>query len=411
MLSVDEAIARVLTGVGRLPAELIPLAEAHGRILAADVVSAVDVPHWDVSAMDGYAVRAADVGATASLRITGTIAAGDPGDIPVEPGCAVRIMTGAPMPPGADAVVLWEDSDRAQRGDVRLNGPIEPGANLRLRGEDVHTGDVVFRAGEKLTAGRLGVCAALGFAELAVVRRPRVAVLATGDELREPGEPLARGEIWSSNPYTIAALAREAGAEVQVLPRCGDDLRQIVAALRSVDDVDAIVITGGVSGGDFDFTREALAQVGVALDLWKVKMKPGKPVAIGRWPDGPTVFGLPGNPVSCAVTFQVFVRPWLLTRLGVNRPFLPVIDAFAGTDLPSGPGRARFERVTLRRDAGVFSVASAGSSSSGVLSAYARAHGLMLLPPESPGPRAGEVVRVMVLDPGFLDEARGEYGF
>jgi molybdopterin molybdotransferase len=255
------------------------------------------------------------------------------------------------------------------------------------------------------------VCAALGFPELAVVRRPRVAVLATGDELREPGERLHRGQIWSSNPYTIAALARDAGAEVQVLPRVHDDVHAIVAALRGVDDVDAIVITGGVSGGDYDFTRDALASLGVQLDFWKVRMKPGKPVAVGRWPGGPTVFGLPGNPVSCAVTFQVFVRPWLQTRLGVSKPFLPIVDAYAADDMPSEPGRARFERVTLKRTAGVFSASSAGSSSSGVLSAFARSHGLLLLAPDAAGPRAGEVARVMLLDPSFLDGERAEFGF
>lgn len=416
MLTVEQAQARILAEVPRFGAEAVALADAYGRVLAEDVVSPLDVPPWDNSAMDGYAVRAADTtGGEVALRLVQVVGAGAVSAAPLGPGQAIGVMTGAPIPEGADAVVIVEDSDGARAGEVRVRGLARPGQHVRRRGEDVRRGEVVLRAGARLTPAAVGLCSALGRTEVQVTRRPVVAVLSTGDEVVAAGQPLGPGQIWSSNSAALCGLVLEAGALPLDLGNVPDDLQATVEALRrAVASADVLVTTGGVSVGFFDLVKEAYAGVGAGIDFWKVKMKPGKPLAFGRVDAGGRrvpLFGLPGNPVSCMVNFLQFVRPWLRTALGDPRPFLPVLDAVAGDDFSDGPGRARLIRVRLERGAGGFVARPTGSQSSGVLSSMARAHGLLLVGIEAPAPRAGEPVRVQLLDASFLDGATADYGW
>jgi molybdenum cofactor synthesis domain-containing protein len=419
VLTVDEAVARILTDVPRMPAETVPLHLARGRLLAEPLRSSIDVPSFDNSAMDGYAVRAADTqGATRDapvcLRLVGTVAAGSVG-VPIGPGEAAAVMTGAPLPPGADAVVMVEDTDGAREGRVEIRLASSPGRHRRERGADVRAGALVLAEAMRLTPARLGVAASIGRAALPVRRRPVISVLSTGDELVAPGLPLGPGQIYSSNNAALCALVAEAGGEARDHGTAADDLDATVAALEAaIDGADAVLTTGGVSVGAFDFVKEAHARVGAAVDFWKVRMKPGKPLAFGRvrraGRDIP-LFGLPGNPVSCLVGFAQFARPWIRVALGDPRPFLPVIGAIARDDLRESPGRARLLRVRLTRTAAGIEVHTAGSQSSGVLSALAAADGLLLVGVDDPGPAPGDPCRVQVLDPGFWDGAGPDYGW
>ncbi|MEZ4236772.1 MAG: molybdopterin molybdotransferase MoeA [Myxococcota bacterium] len=415
MLTVEEALARTCGDVPRMPPEGVPLADALGRVLAEDVRSTVDVPPWDNTAMDGYAVIAADtVDEERGLTVLETVGAGQVATQPVRPGTAIAIMTGAPMPEGADAVVMVEDTDGARQGMVQVRGRATPGRHVRRRGEDVRAGDVVLPAGTRLTPAAIGVAASTGHARLSVARRPVVAILSTGDEVVPVGEPLRPGQIWSSNNATLAAMVLEAGAVPLDLGIAPDRLDATVAALKSaLASADVVVTTGGVSVGAYDVVKEAFAELGAAMDFWRVRMKPGKPLAFGRVPAGDRqvpLFGLPGNPVSCTVNFLQFVRPWLRKAVGDPRPHLPMVSAIAAEDFDEPPGRTRLVRVALARDeTGALVAHSAGSQSSGVLSAMARAQGLMVLPAEAPSPHRGQLVRVQVIDPGYLDGAGADY--
>jgi len=406
MLSVEEAQARILTQVSRQPLERVPLEASYGRVLGVDVRSPRDVPPWDNSAMDGYAVKAADTSADGvSLRINETIGAGEVGTVPVVAGTASAIMTGAPVPEGADAVVMVEWTDAAREGSVRITGEATPGLNIRRRGGDVSTGEVVLEAGQTLTPGQVGLVASLGMPTVEVRLRPVVAILSTGDEVVAPGRPLGAGQIYSSNNYALAGLVHEAGGIPRDMGNAPDDLDGLIAHLRACLDADVVVTTGGVSVGVYDHVKEAYGALGASMDFWKVKMKPGKPLAFGRLSrDGREVplFGLPGNPVSCMVNFLEFVRPYLRTALGDPRPFLPVVDAIAGEDFRGRPGRLRLVRVRLSVADGSWVAHSTGTQSSGALQSMARAHGLMSIAPEAASPRERDPVRVQLLDPGFL---------
>lgn len=407
MLSVDEARARILALVAPLGLERVALLAARGRALGEDVVATRALPPWDNSAMDGFAVRAADCPEPGRvLDVVATIAAGQAPAAPIGPGQAARIMTGAPMPPGADAVVMQEHTDHgagAAAGRVRIDEPVPPGQHVRRRGEDVAPGDVVLRAGQTVGPGEIGLLAALGRAQLGVVRAPRVAVLSTGDELCDVDEQPGPGQIVNSNAYALGAQIAEAGAVPVLLPVARDRRTEIAARLGEALTLDAVVCSGGVSVGDYDFVKDAMADVGLVLDFWKVAMKPGKPLAFGAV-HGRPVFGLPGNPASSMVSFELFVRPALRRMAGHARPDdrrreLVTLAAPHAKE----PGRAHFLRAVLEppRELGERRVARLPRrQGSGMLTSMAGIDALLELPAAHGPLPAGAPVTAILLGPG-----------
>lgn len=398
LLSLDEALARLVQGAQqhRIDAvETVPTFDALGRVLAADVVSAVDVPPADNSSMDGYALRAADVPAAGTvLPVVQRIAAGDVGEA-LAPGSAARIFTGAPVPPGADAIVMQEHC-AALGGDglgaVRVDQVPVPGAWIRRRGEDVRHGAAVLRAGMRLTPQALGLAAGVGAATLPVRRRPRVALLSTGNELVMPGEPLPPGAIYNSNRFMLRGLLQAAGCETQDLGIVPDRLDATRDALRrAAAGADLILSTGGVSVGEEDHLRPAVQAEG-RLELWQVAIKPGKPLAFGSV--GAALFiGLPGNPVSSFITFLVAVRPVLAALLGADAALPAPLPLRAAFDWPRPDRRREFLRVRLDA-AGALELFP--NQSSGVLTSTVWADGLVDNPPGQVI-RRGDTVRFLPL--------------
>ncbi len=319
MLTPDAARARILADLAPLaplPAERVPLVEALSRSLAEDLVAGADLPAFDASTMDGYALRASDAErAGARLPVAYEVFAGRPAPGALPPGACCRIFTGAPLPEGADAVEMQEEVRRAGRSAV-FGRAAERGRFVRSRGSDVAAGAVALPAGAVVDAGTVGLAAGLGRTELVVHRRPRVAILPTGDELVPPGQLPGPGQLVESNGLALAAAVREAGGVPLLLPACGDDEASLARALERARGVDALVTVGGVSVGDRDLVRGALARAGARLGFWRVAMRPGKPFAFGLW-DRTAVFGLPGNPASALVTFELFVRPALRALAGL----------------------------------------------------------------------------------------------
>ena len=347
-ISVDEAREIILGAVGPLGTEKVPLQEGLGRVIAETASAPWDVPPLDNSAMDGYAVIAADVAAAAQpnpvrLTVLEDIPAGKLPSRPVKPGTASRIMTGAALPAGADAVVRVEDTE-GSGGEVLILAPAEPGLNVRRAGEDVTAGQKVIEAGAALTPAALGMLASLGRAAIQVTQRPRVAILSTGDELVDVDGDRSGGKIIASNTYSLAAQAREAGALPMTLPIAPDRPEIIEARFREAMSADVILSSGGVSVGDFDFIKEVLGRLGSEMKFWRVAMKPGHPLAFGIL-GGKPVFGLPGNPVSCMVSFEQFVRPALLKMMGHRDLFRPVVRARLCETLRQKPGRRTFVRA------------------------------------------------------------------
>ncbi len=385
MIPLDEALAALLAQIQPLAGrETLATSAAVGRVLAADLISPVDVPPADNSAMDGYALRAADAGQ--ALPVTQRIPAGSV-PAPLPPGEAARIFTGAHVPPGADTVVMQEFTELV--GDkVSMTQPITAGANVRLRGEDVRAGSVVLPAGTRLDAVSVGLAATAGAAELTVTRRPRVALFSTGDELVMPGEPLPPGAIYNSNRFTLRTLLESLGCEVIDLGIVPDRLDATRAALReAASQADVILTSGGVSVGEEDHLRPAVQAEG-QLDLWAIAIKPGKPFAYGRV--GAAHFiGLPGNPVSSLVTFLVLVRPFLLKLQGAARLTPRGYRLAAGFDWPKPDKRREFLRVRLDEEGGL---AMFSNQSSGVLTSAFWADGLLDNPPGQAF-KAGDAVR------------------
>lgn len=416
MLSVGEALARIEEDVVLMPTERVPLAEAYNRFLAEDVRSTADVPPWDNSAMDGYAVRAEDTReGEVELQLLEVVGAGAVSRFEVAPGTAVGVMTGAPMPQGADAVVMIEKTDASREGSVRISGKVAPGTHVRRRGEDVCVGEIVLSAGARLGPASVGMLASIGQTSALVRRRPTVAILSTGDEVVAAGQALQPGQIWSSNNRSLYGAALEAGASPVDRGIVSDDKASIVTALASaVAESDVVLTTGGVSVGIYDVVKEAYAEIGAEIGFWKVNMKPGKPLAFGYARSGARrvpLFGLPGNPVSCLVNFYQFVRPWLRRAMGDLRPYLPVIEVPLAADIDEPKGRARFVRVALSQGERGLVARQTGTQSSGVLRSMVEASGLAMLAPDRPAPRAGEIVRVQILDPRYLDGDSPGYDF
>jgi len=396
VISLEEARAYVLSGCAPLPAATVPLLSALGCVAAERVTAAEPIPPFANTAMDGYAVRAADtVGAPVELDVVGFIAAGSAGDVHVGDGQAARIMTGAPMPPGADAVVMVERTeDLGSR--VRIDVAVDVGQSVRPAGDDLQVGDAVVDVGDVLTPAHLGLLATVGRREVSVVRRPRVGVLSTGDELVDGPGQLAPGQIRDSNRPTLCALVAQSGFEAVDLGTARDDEAVIERALRDgVASCDALITSGGVSMGDLDYVKVVLDRIG-DMRWMQISIKPAKPLAFGTV-DGTPVFGLPGNPVSSAVSFELFARPGLRKLAGHSVLERPVLRVTAGEALRRSPdGKTHFVRVAAVVKDGRWVVRSAGGQGSHQLAGLAAANALAVLP-DGDGVEAGGDVEVLLL--------------
>ncbi len=397
MIPLDDARRLVLDTCPPAPPVDVAVADAGGLVTAAPVMAPEDVPPFANTAMDGFAVRAADTaGAPVSLDVVGTIAAGDPGDVEVAPGTAARIMTGAPLPPGADAVVMVERTSVAG-GRVTVDVEVPVGNHVRGSGEDVAAGQEVLAAGTVLRAGAIGVLHSLGATTVRVGPRPRVGVLSTGDELVDDGSPLRRGQIRDSNRATLLALVAETGAVPVDLGLVRDHRGEIEAVLRrGVAVCDALISSGGVSMGDFDYVKVVLDEIG-EMRWMQIAIRPAKPFAFGTV-DGVPVFGLPGNPVSSMVSFELLARTGIRSLMGHPAPARPTTPGRAGQDLRRAPdGKTHFVRVALTVAAdGVLEARSAGGQGSHMLNAMAHADALAVVP-DGDGVTVGEPVDLLVL--------------
>lgn len=407
-VSVEEARAVVLAEARPLGLERVSALDALGRVLAEDVASGRTLPPADCSAMDGYAVRAEDLAAASAaqpvtLPIVYEVAAGGRAPAELRAGEAARIFTGAPLPPGADSVVRQEDTE-ARRSQVSVRIAPALGDHVRNAGEDVRAGDPVLAAGTRIGSAEVGMLASLGRTLVSVHRRARVAVLSGGDELVEPDELPAPGQIVASNSYSLAAQAREAGAVTCNLGIARDDPEDLERLFRAGMGSDVLVSSAGVSVGDHDHVRPVLEKLGCRLVFWGVQMKPGYPLAFGMFPEGrgPLVFGLPGNPVSAMVTFELFVRPVLRKLAGHRAWGRPRVKATLVDGLSKKPGRTHFVRVRLQRTSEGWEAHATGSQSSGVLRSMVLAHGLLEFPAEATELASGSRQWVRVLDPDVL---------
>ncbi|MGQ9667184.1 MAG: molybdopterin molybdotransferase MoeA [Anaerolineae bacterium] len=414
MLSVEEALERVLSLVRPLPQEEVPILEALERVLGEDIVSDMDIPPFQNSAMDGYAVRAEDVhGASPAspvrLRVIGDLAAGRAPDIEVAPGTAVRIMTGAPIPAGADAVVRFEDTDEGQaladnlhagtrREEVLILRPAAPHENVRDAGEDIRRGERVLTAGTILRPQEIGVLASLGHPTVRVHRKPRVAVLATGDELVDITEPLGPGKIRNSNEYSNSALVLKYGGIPIRLGIARDNPEDVRAKIRAGLDqhVDLFITSAGVSVGDYDVVKDVLGQLG-RIDFWQVRMKPGKPLAVGLI-DGVPLIGLPGNPVSSMVSFEQFVRPAMRVMQGRRAWRRPHVQVIVDEDIKNTSGRRHFIRAIVTGQGDQYYARTTGDQGSGILTSMVKANALLIIPEDQRLVRKGELVTAEMLD-------------
>ena len=404
MLTVAEASARILEHIEPLPAERVALLDAPGRVLAEPIVAPLTLPPWTNSAMDGYAVRGEDI-ANASgdnpvrLPVLETVAAGGFASRPLGPAEAIRIMTGAPLPHGADTVVRVEDTDGGTEV-VAIRDARDTRRNIRPRGEDLREGDTVLDSGTPLGAAQIGVLASVGRATVEVVRRPRVALLGSGDELVDLDrfhEALAGRKIVSSNNYTLHALVRDAGGEPVDLGIAADEPASLRERLVRSRGCDLLVTSAGVSVGEFDYTRDVLAALGADMKFWKVRMRPGAPIGFGLLGGMPWI-GLPGNPVSTMVTFELFVRPAIRRLLGHTRLFrrpIPVVLEEAGS---IGARLTHFLRaIVTTHDDGRVTARLTGPQGSGILTSMSRANALLIVPEDRPRAEAGEMLNALLL--------------
>jgi molybdopterin molybdotransferase len=375
MISEEEARAKVLAAISPLPSEKVRLADALDRFAADDLRAGTALPPFDNSAMDGYAVVALSAGKGARLKIVGEQPAGVARDLRLSMGEAVRIFTGAPIPAGADTVVMQEETKR--EGDFVLieTDQISAGDFVRKAGADLVVGQTILRTGERLSPARIGLVASQGVAELELHRRPLLAIVTTGDETVAPGGELRSGEIFESNGAMLSALARRAGANVLTVAHARDDFAELTAALRAGLQADALIVSGGVSVGEHDLVRDGLRKLGAELELWRVAIKPGKPFLFGKC-DSCAVFGLPGNPVSSFVTFLLFVRPALLRMMGAGELHLPHTLARLTNDVSGDDLRPHYLRGKL--EAGLFT--PVGRQESHALYGLSQANALVRVP-------------------------------
>jgi molybdopterin molybdotransferase len=414
MISIEQALEKILSNTEILEAEEKSILEAMGQVLAEDVYANVDVPSADNSAMDGYAVRYEDTqGASPEspryLNVIDTVMAGYVSEHEVRPGTAIRIMTGAPVPIGANAIVRFEETDdTGQKESPAKTGvlrEVTPGSDIRCRGESVTKGSLVLKRGVTINPAEVGVLASVGLGKVKVVRRPTVAVLITGEELVNAGQPLPPGKIYDSNTYSVAALVKFYGGLPRILGVARDNAASLHDSIQQGMDSDLIITTGGVSMGDYDIVKDTLAREGDIV-FWKVRMKPGKPVAFGklRRPGDPSRkrdilhLGLPGNPVSVMVTFELFARPVLLKMMGKKKLFKPTIEATLEEPIVNDDGRRIFARAIIEKRNGKYFVRLTGPQGSGILTSMTSANGLVIVPEDRERADKGDVLQVIMLD-------------
>jgi molybdopterin molybdotransferase len=402
MHSVEEAQSRFLERFHALDAERVPILDAVNRVLANEIVAAYDIPPHANSAMDGYAVRVEDTAgaredAPRRLRIAGELAAGYTRDAALEPETAIRIMTGAPIPPDADAVIPFEETTR-DRDTILVTRSYPHHANIRAAGEDVRAGETALEKGAVLRAQEIGMLAAMGQVHVAVIRRPCVAILSTGDEVVDASEPLAPGKIRDANGYSVAAAVVKYGGIPIRLGIARDRTEELTAKIRAglEQRADLFVTSGGVSVGDFDVVKQVLAAEG-AITFWRVRMKPGKPLAFGTI-RGVPLLGLPGNPVSALMSFELFGRPALLKMQGKSRLAKPTIEATLVDEIKRKDDRRHYVRVQLETRGGETFAHLTGDQGSGILLSMVRADGVAIIPEDWTHVDAGTRVRVMMLD-------------
>jgi molybdopterin molybdotransferase len=413
VISVEEALAKIINSIQILDSEGKPLLDCLGQVLAEDVYSPFDVPPHDNSAMDGYAVQSESItGANYKnpkvLRVVGEVAAGRVSDLKVGPGTAIRIMTGAFIPSGADVVVPFEDTDEIDRKQAAISKTkigvrvsLAEGCNIRRRGEDIAQGELVLTKGKLLRPADIGVLASLGKSMVSVIRRPLVGILATGNEVVEINQPLLPGKIYNSNSYSLAAQVLRYGGIPELLGIAPDDVRQLTSAVREGLECDILVTSGGVSLGDYDVVKQVLATEG-NVSFWTVRMKPGKPLAFGMFKrsDGKQIphLGLPGNPVSSMITFEVFARPAILKMMGRSNLVKSNITAVMEDSVGNKDGRRIFARVVVTRRDGKYFAHITGPQGSGILSSMTKANGLAIIPENTKEVKPGAPVEVMMLD-------------
>src|SRR5213083_717810 len=407
MLTPTEAARMILEHIAPLPAARRPLRETLDRVLAEDVKSPIDLPAWDNSAMDGYAARAVDVESAApdhkaALAVIEAVAAGQFPTKPIGPGQVTRIFTGAPLPTGADTVVRQEDTEPAESGQIRVVTGRDARKNVRYRGEDIRKGELVLGAGTPLGPAQLGVLASIAHAAPLVHDAPRVAFMGSGDEivdLDRADEILAGRKVATSNSYTLQALIRRTGAIPVDLGLARDTKESLREHLAGARGADLLVTTAGVSVGEHDFVRDVLTELGAEIKLWRIAMRPGAPVGFGLL-DGKPWIGLPGNPVSAMVTFELFVRPALRRLLGHRLPFRRTVPVCVGEAIKLGPKLRHFLRAVVNPEGAGGSLVArlTGPQGSGILSSMARANALLIVPEDRPSVAAGETLQALVLD-------------
>ena len=413
MISVEEARERVLGYFDVLEPETKPILEADGQVLAEDVEGRFDIPPLDNSAMDGYALRTEDIrgaseASSVTLRVTGSLAAGQLPSGSVEPGAAIRIMTGAPIPDGADAVVPFEDTDEVDRresgrplSEIGIREEAPPTANVRPAGQDMRAGERVLESGTVLRSAEIGVLAAVGRSRVSVIRRPVAAILATGDELVAVGEDLHAGSIYDVNSYSLSVAVQRAGAVPKLLGIARDNLDDLDTKLQAGLEADILLTSAGVSKGDYDIVKDVLARRG-EIELWSVRMRPAKPLAFGvlDGPGGRRVphLGLPGNPVSALVGFEQIGRPAILKMMGKTLLSRPTLRATLEEPIHNFDGRRVYARAIVTRRDGTYYARLTGHQNSNILTSMARANGLAICPEDVAVREAGEEVEVQMVD-------------
>jgi molybdopterin molybdotransferase len=399
MPSFEDARACILDHVTPLGSEPVALLECVDRVLASDVEAPCDLPRWDNSAMDGYAVRAADCTSAALLTLSGYLPAGGPSEDALVAGTAAKIFTGAPLPAGADTIVPLEEAEERD-GNVHVARPVRPGAHVRRMGEDIRSGETVLRRGTLIGPSEVSLLASLSRLSIPVVRRARVAILSTGDELVEVGGSLAPGQIYDSNGLALTAAVKQLGAEPIHLGIARDDKGSLRRLVMQGLQADALVTSAGVSMGDRDLVREVLQELSVRQIFWKIDIKPGRPTAFALHGTTP-VFSLPGNPVSTLLTFEQFVRPALLKMMGHRTLLRPVVRAVFQEHVSRKPGRVSFLRVRLEHRNGGLLAWTSGNQETGILKTTLQADGIAVIPADWDSVGTGDLVDVQMLRSGF----------